>query len=495
MSRVNLYIEDTEVKVLVTSGNRVEKWASLVLDPGMVDQGMIQEPDQVSEAIKKLFDLQKIGRGDVVLGMSGLNSLFRNISIPEVGKNLIPEAVSNEAARTLPVPMHQIYHTYQILPSAKGELRVFVAAYPRQSTDTLISTVKKAGLRPVVIEPAPLALARCVDLPRAIIVNSWQTFLDIIVMVEQVPQVIRSVSLPIDSPELEDRVPAVVEEVQRTLTFYNASGQGLTLEKTVPIVVSGDLARLEQTWKPLERLGYPLQTFKPPMDYKPAFNPSQYAVNCGLAMKGKKTPGNYSIIDINALPESYTGPAFNWGRVLIPVGLVAAAAALGWQYLVVDEMKKEAGRLESQQITVVQDINRIRIENDALKASIKKEQAASEPFPAQLSQIEKRAALAGSQEVVFTGIMDDFGNSLSEGKLCVQAVVALCPPEIVLTNMKTEGGVYQLTGRAEDDAIILNYCRELIKTGYFTNVRIDTINSIQETADSPVLRNFLIIAS
>jgi Tfp pilus assembly protein PilN len=287
----------------------------------------------------------------------------------------------------------------------------------------------------------------------------------------------------------------VVEEVQRTLTFFNASNQGAALDKTVPIVVSGDLARVEQTWKPLERLGYPVQAFKPPMEYKPAFDPSQYAVNCGLALKGRKAGGNFSTVDINALPESYFGPGFNWGRVLIPVGLVAAVAALGWQYLLVDGMKKEIVRLEDYQLTVTRDINRLRAENDGLKASIKQEQAASDPYPAQLAQVERQAALAKAQEAVFTGIMNDFTDNLSEGNACVQTVVGLCKPEMIITNIKTAGGIYQITGQAGSDVDILSYCRELIASGLFTNVRIDAVNSSQDTEDGPVVRNFLLVAS
>ena len=87
--KISLYIEDTEIKVLVTSGNQVDKWASLMLDPGLVSEGVILDENRVAVAVKDLFKLQGITETNVTVGISGLNSVFRIISIPEVPKKLL----------------------------------------------------------------------------------------------------------------------------------------------------------------------------------------------------------------------------------------------------------------------------------------------------------------------------------------------------------------------------------------------------------------------
>jgi type IV pilus assembly protein PilM len=45
--KVTLYIEDTEIKLLVTNGKQVEKWASLMLEPKLVRDGVIVDEDGV----------------------------------------------------------------------------------------------------------------------------------------------------------------------------------------------------------------------------------------------------------------------------------------------------------------------------------------------------------------------------------------------------------------------------------------------------------------
>ncbi len=481
MARVNLYIEDTEIKLLTTSGNRVDKWASLTLEEGLVDQGLVLQEERVSEAIKQLLKAQSVSAHNITLGITGLNSIFRIINIPEVSKNLLAEAIGNEAARVLPVPLSQVYYSYQLLPAPKGEMRIFLAAYPRQVTDTLIATASKAGLKPDIIDLAPLALARCVNAPRAVIVNSWLTFLDIVIMTERIPQVIRSVSLPVESASLQDRLPAIMEEINRTVTFYNSSNAGGVLDKSVPLVVCGDLARQEASWKPLENLGYPVQLFKPAMEYKGVFDPTQYAVDCGLALKGQSAGGNnnnYSIIDFNALPDSYKPASFSWGRVLAPVGLVVALGALGWGYLMVQDIKDEASRLNSQYNTLMVDVAKQGSENSSLMKKISEEEAAAEVYPPQAAQLEKQISQLQTQSDFFSGFTDIYRDGLDKGNLDVREIVALVPSGINLENIDGGPDSYDIVGMASDEDTVLEYGRALEASGRFGMVLVNSISDV-----------------
>jgi type IV pilus assembly protein PilM len=369
-------------------------------------------------------------------------------------------------------------------------MRFFVAAYPRQATDMLIATVKKAGLSPQTIEIAPLALARCVDLPAAVIVNSWLTFLDIVVLTDRIPQVIRSVSLPIESTSIEDRLPAIFEEVTRTITFYNASKQGTSLEKSVPMVICGDLAQ-QPSWKPLEKMGYPVQAFKPAMVYKPAFDPAQYAVNCGLALKGQKAGDKTSIIDFNILPESYRPTPFSWGRVLAPIAIAAAVVAIGWGYMMVREIDEEVTRLEVEKTTVNQDLVRQRAGNNALKDSIKLEEAAALAFPPRIALLEKQALETQDLEGFFTRLNDDYIERLENANLDVNMIVAQAAGTLLITNLEVQSDGFTVSGRAAAEADILAYGRSLMESGRFSVVLINNINTV-ESDEGTALLDFII---
>ena len=75
--QITLYIEDTDIQLLVASGKQVQKWARVPLEPGLVSDGVILDEAQVADKFKELFKLEKVTAGRVIAGLSGLNSIYR----------------------------------------------------------------------------------------------------------------------------------------------------------------------------------------------------------------------------------------------------------------------------------------------------------------------------------------------------------------------------------------------------------------------------------
>ena len=106
--KITLFIEDTDIKLMVTSGKQVEKWAKLPLEPGLVSDGVIVDEAEVASKIRELFKLAKVSLGKVIAGLSGLNSIYRLITLPELPEAVIGEAVKHEARRVIPVSLVHI---------------------------------------------------------------------------------------------------------------------------------------------------------------------------------------------------------------------------------------------------------------------------------------------------------------------------------------------------------------------------------------------------
>ena len=100
-----LFIRDTNINLLVMKGRRVEKWASLPLEPGLVSQGVVLDEAQVADKVKELFNLEGVTTKKVIVGLSGLNSLYRIITMPELPEAILAEAVKREAERVVPVSL------------------------------------------------------------------------------------------------------------------------------------------------------------------------------------------------------------------------------------------------------------------------------------------------------------------------------------------------------------------------------------------------------
>src|SRR4030043_402482 len=106
---VTLDIEDTFIKMMVVKGARVETAASLPLEPGLVHDGAVINPAAVGRHISELMTAHGISEKRVVVGVSGIHSIYRVVSTPKLPKNLLDEAARREAERVMPVPPNELY--------------------------------------------------------------------------------------------------------------------------------------------------------------------------------------------------------------------------------------------------------------------------------------------------------------------------------------------------------------------------------------------------
>ena len=487
MAEVTLYIEDSAIRLLVASGRRVDKWARVPLEAGLVSDGLILEETEVASRIQELFKLQKVGGRTVVAGLSGLNSVYRLISLPALPPEILSEAVEQEAGRVVPVPIDQVYLSYQTIPSPPQETRVFLAAYPRNTTDALLRTLQQAGLRADVLDVAPLALCRTVNVPESIVVDVRSTSLDIAVLLERVPQVIRSLSLPHEAQTLAERLPAISEELERTIAFYNSSHRDKPLAATVPIFVAGDLAQAPDTWSSLSGpAGYSVSALPSPMQPVEGFDPSQFMVNIGLALKQlhlEKEEANVSIVNFNALPQAKKPKkAVSPASILLPI--IIALGIGGVFYLFNLGRNAEARN----------DLVRSQIE--LTQSQIPEQNAAKVALEEQLTEIEPQIEPVKLQADVFRTLLTSLeaGRSLVDQDLI--QITHIGPAEIALiyggdeiigytspiseASINHTGDRVMVSGKTEELAAIFTYARDLRASGRFSRVVVSSIEAYEE---------------
>ncbi|MFC1927932.1 type IV pilus biogenesis protein PilM, partial [Chloroflexota bacterium] len=297
----SLFIRDASISLLVMKGDKVEKWAGSPLEPGLVSQGLVVDEAQVADQVKQLFKETGAKKNRVTIALSGHDSLYRIITLPELPEAVLPEAIRREAQRTIPTPLEEVYFSYQRLPSeTRGENRVFLSTFPRNLVDALVRTLHQAGVKPDAMDLAPLALARIPNEPRAIIVNVRLDHLDVIVLADRLPQVIRRLALPGEAESLEERLPLIGEEFTRTVSFYNSSHMEHPLDAKVPVFVCGDLAENTNMWPSVVGgAGYTVSALLSPVEVPEGFDTNQFMVNIGLALREllvEKEGANFSLV-------------------------------------------------------------------------------------------------------------------------------------------------------------------------------------------------------
>jgi type IV pilus assembly protein PilM len=462
-----LFIRDTQVTLLVMKGKQVEKWASLPLEPGLVSHGLIVDEDQVANKVKQLFKQEKVSTEKVITALSGHDSLYRIITLPELPEAVLPEAVRREATRTIPTPLEEVYFSYQRLPAPKGEGRIFLVTFPRNLTDALVRTLRQAGVKPYIMDLAPLALCRIPNEPRAIIVNARLDHLDVMVIADRLPQVIRRLSLPTEIESIEENLPLIAEEFNRTVVFYNSSHVEKPLDSTVPVFVCGDLAEAPETWQSVVgQSDYSVSPLPSPVEPPEGFNPNEFIVNIGLALKEllpEKEEANFSLVNFNALPEAYLPEHFSIVRVLIPVGIVIGIGLIIYGVILVQNNRADIAALQSEVTFTESRVHQEQSQIVALKAQVGPVEATATELNDRIITMERNRAS------VYQDICE---------------IIALAKEDVQLSTISHGGGSISLRGTAANVGLIYEYARELRDSPRFSRVWVSPVTLSGESGFS-----------
>jgi type IV pilus assembly protein PilM len=472
---MTLYFEDTGIKWLVAKGKKAEQWENIPLEPGLVAGGIIVNEPKVAEKVKEIVATIKssrtkdliFGKGKIVVGLGGRDSLYRVISLPVLEQAILGEAVRREAGRVLPVPLDQLYLAYQRIPGNSNETRVFLAAFPKTATDALIRTLHLAGVTPRMLDLAPLALCLSVNEPMAIIADASLDNLNIMIITERVPQVIRSLHLQSEGKSVLENIATISEEFSRTVAFYNSSHQQSPISADVPVFVSGDLAKAPETWPALVgKLNSKVAALPSVIQYPDNFPASDFTVNLGLATKGlslEKEPGNYSLVNLNALPDSARQKPINLYRILIPVVAVIGVVGVfimwnGWQ------TSKKNAEFTQTQVTAIQNL---------ITAQVKDASAITQQNKTVQAQIQPMLDTAN----IFTNklIALSAARSLTDNQ--INQILALKPKTVNISGLtysnsgaKNSASTNTINGFTGTQADVLNYAQVLRDQGGFTVV-------------------------
>ena len=422
-----LFIRDTGINLLVMKGNQIEKWAGSPLEPGLVSQGLIVDEAQVADQVKQLFEETGAKTNKVTVALSGHDSLYRIITLPELPEAVLPEAVRREAQRTIPTPLEEVYFSYQRLPpQTLGENRVFLATFPRNLVDALMRTLRQAGVKAHVMDLAPLALSRIPNEPRAIIVNARLDHLDVIVLADRLPQVIRRLALPGEAESLEERLPLIAEEFNRTVSFYNSGHMEHPLDAKVPVFVSGDLEEVPDMWPSVVGGGaYTVSALPSPVEVPEGFSTNQFMVNIGLALRElvKEEEGaNFSIVNFNALPEAYVAPSFSMVRVLIPVVTVIGIGLIVFLVILIMNNRADIAQLGPEVASAEGKVTQLQRDVSTLNTQIASAGGAADVLSSTLTSIARGRAVILSDlreidrlagETVSLGTVSHTGSSIS----------------------------------------------------------------------------------
>lgn len=287
--KVTLDFDGRILRVVETKGKNILNWDSAELTPDLMDQGSINDPQAVGEGLSLFLSERKISKRRVVTSVSGYRSVSRVLSLPKVKPKNLEETVRRKAKQEMPLPLDETYLSWQEVKNDNEHINVYALAVPRPIIDSQVEALRVAGIKPKVMEYKPLALVRLIDRTDAIIVNLEQHSLGVIVVVDGVPEITRSVPLTGEEVDSEAKVERLSMELARTTQFYNDGHRESPLNPELPLFVTGSLFENPDLQEGLSKTtSFTIERPTLPISLPQDFPMLRYSVNLGLALKKGK---------------------------------------------------------------------------------------------------------------------------------------------------------------------------------------------------------------
>ena len=284
---ISLSIEGTTLRILGSRGDSVDVWETVPFNPRFLKNDHIVEPAGLGEVLKNTLAKMKLTSGTTLCALSAVGSTPRILDLPSmIEKGQLGSIVDREARRLAGDSVDDYHLYWRALPLRTQQQQVFVLTVPKEPLQALIKTVAAAGLKPSLIELKPLALMRAVNRKDAIIANGESNSVEIVIVIDDVPALIRNVFLGEGVLSADYAVGRISDELVRTIAHYNDSHKDEPLDQELPVYLTGAVAGSVPFAINVSTLtGRPIQPLEPPLSYPAELPVANYMVNMGLILR------------------------------------------------------------------------------------------------------------------------------------------------------------------------------------------------------------------
>ncbi len=134
---------------------------SAVVPPGYVEDGVLQEPDQIGKIISSLFKNLKIKGAKVGISISGYSVIVKKVAMEPMSEEDLAEHIIEEAEQYIPFDKEDVYLDFQDLKTAESEddrTDVMLVAAKKEVVDGYLDMLNNLKLKTVLVDVDGFAL-------------------------------------------------------------------------------------------------------------------------------------------------------------------------------------------------------------------------------------------------------------------------------------------------------------------------------------------------
>jgi type IV pilus assembly protein PilM len=137
------------------------------LHPDTIVDGQIMDADAVSNAIKRIFEENKIGLKDVAVSVSGHSVIVKKITVPQMKPDELRGGIAWEAEQHIPYSIEDVNLDFQILGSGdngRGEMDILLVAVKKDTVNQYLAVISAAGLRAAIVDVDAFAMENAFEM-------------------------------------------------------------------------------------------------------------------------------------------------------------------------------------------------------------------------------------------------------------------------------------------------------------------------------------------
>jgi type IV pilus assembly protein PilM len=157
-----------KISQIVKSGDdfKLVSLGSAKLPEGSVEDGILQEPEEVAKIITNLINNLKLKEKRVAISISGYSVIVKKVNLAAMAKKDLDEYIQAEVGQYIPFDIEDVYLDYQDLHTNTEDYDrtdVMLVAAKKEVVDGYLSMLQSAGLKVVIVDIGAFALENIYD--------------------------------------------------------------------------------------------------------------------------------------------------------------------------------------------------------------------------------------------------------------------------------------------------------------------------------------------
>ena len=142
-------------------GLALKNFGMISIAPGAIEEGNINDPENVADSIRQLFKANNIKEKNVAVSIGGYSVIVKKIDVQTATEEQLQETIYLEAEQYIPFDISEVNIDYQILgetETGSDQMSVILVAAKKEMISEYINLVQMAGLNPCIIDVDAFAL-------------------------------------------------------------------------------------------------------------------------------------------------------------------------------------------------------------------------------------------------------------------------------------------------------------------------------------------------